>query len=168
MANKQAIKQSTNQPINQPTTQQSNQAHAPALEALEIVKDVGEEKVEEGPEFREVVLEGSSGEKKAVGGGVGLELADEAAVEVLEAVALIDDDVLPAEALEVLAVIHDNLVGGDDDREGAVERLEALAADLAALIDGAVVQHNVHGRHKAAGSSQKSKQKQRKRTVETR
>ncbi|KAI3476655.1 hypothetical protein L1887_61750 [Cichorium endivia] len=89
----------------------------PGLERGEVVKDVGQDKVEERPEFGEVVVERGAREDEAVGALEELEFADEAAVEVLEAVALVDDDKLPRVVGEPLAVADDELVAGDDDGE---------------------------------------------------
>ena len=49
--------------------------------------------MEEGPELGEVVLKGRASEEQLVGGGDALELADQLAVEVLQAMALVHDKV---------------------------------------------------------------------------
>lgn len=61
----------------------------PLLERFEVIENVGQEKVEEGPKLREIVLEWSSGEKKTVRRSVRFELSNELAVEVLEAMTLV-------------------------------------------------------------------------------
>jgi hypothetical protein len=65
----------------------------PGLEGAEVGEDVGEEEVEERPELAKVVLEGRAREEELVVGAQRAQLAQEAAVPVLQAVPLVDDDV---------------------------------------------------------------------------
>ena len=74
-----------------------------------VLKKLGREENEERPELVKVVLEGCSGEQEARDGADGLELLDEAAGPVLDAVALVEDEVLPLVSLEVRAVDHADL-----------------------------------------------------------
>ena len=70
----------------------------PRLERVEVVKDGGEQKVEERPELGQVVLQRRAREEQPIAaGGVGqvLQLAQQPAVHVLEAVTLVDDNKLP-------------------------------------------------------------------------
>lgn len=59
------------------------------LKVLEIRKRFREEKVEQGPEFRQIVLKRSTGEDETGLGGILFELFDKLAIEVLQAVPLI-------------------------------------------------------------------------------
>ena len=91
-------------------------------------------------------------EEELVGGRDGAELPEELAVKVLEAVALVDDDVLPLVLLEVLDVAEEDLVARDHCGEGARD-LGALGhvllAQGGALVCGAVVEERRHGRAEA-------------------
>ena len=94
----------------------------PALELRQGGEDVGEEKVQQRPQLREGVLQRCSSQQQLVRGRDGLQLADEFAVEVLQAVALVDDQVLEVVLLQKLAIGHDDLEGGDDHRESILDR----------------------------------------------
>mmetsp|Transcript_8505 Transcript_8505/g.28977 ORF Transcript_8505/g.28977 Transcript_8505/m.28977 type:complete len:798 (+) Transcript_8505:345-2738(+) len=107
----------------------------PVLEGVEVVEDVREQKVEEGPELREVVLQGGAREEEAVARIHRLEVADEPAVEVLEAVALVHHEELPVIAPELLHVPEDDLVGGNYHGEGGlVGEPHVLRAEPRALL----------------------------------
>ena len=58
-------------------------------------------------------------QQQLVGGRDGAQLAQQAAVHVLQAVALVHHDVLPLVGGQELGVRQHDLVGGDDDGEGA-------------------------------------------------
>ena len=112
------------------------------LETLQIVKDIGQQKVEQAPELREVVLERCSGKEKTVGRVVRFEFADQFAVHVLEAVAFVHNNELPLVLLQELAIVHHNLVAGDADGEGGIHLPESLVSDVTSLFGHAMVQHD--------------------------
>jgi hypothetical protein len=74
-----------------------------------------QEEVEQRPELVQVVLERSAGDEEAV---ARVEKADdlgEDGVDVLDAMRLVDDDVLPRQFLERRLLALADLVGGDAD-----------------------------------------------------
>ena len=62
---------------------------------LVLVIPTRHDKVEKGPQFVQVVLEGGAGQKKAVGAAVGFQLRHQLAICVLQPVTLINNDVFP-------------------------------------------------------------------------
>lgn len=85
----------------------------PLLELLGRAEDLGEEEVEEGPEFLEVVLEWRARDEHPVVGAHEADDLGEPRVGVLDAVGLVDDDVAPVEPAEVPLLADDHLVGSD-------------------------------------------------------
>lgn len=70
----------------------------PLLECAAALKNGGEEEVEEGPEFRELILQWGPGQEDPSGGHVvRVEDLRQLAVVVLHAVAFVHDHVLPAD-----------------------------------------------------------------------
>lgn len=67
---------------------------------LEIVKDLRQQEVEEGPELGQVVLQRRAGQQQLVVGGETLQLPHQPTVEVLDPVALVHNQVLPLVALK--------------------------------------------------------------------
>lgn len=65
-------------------------------------------------------------QKKSVACLVLFELSDESAMHVLEAMALIDDDVTPFDVTEKRTIIHGYLVRRDEDGHGRARGCEAL------------------------------------------
>jgi hypothetical protein len=93
------------------------------------------------PELSEVVLKRGTGDEETICGLVQLELTNKSAIEVLDAVSLIDNDELPAKSSQKLAVIHANLITCDHDRKLFSSRVfELRPAHLLALLLVAVVQ----------------------------
>lgn len=114
----------------------------PGLEDLQVREDHGRAEVEEGPELLEAVLDGGARQQQARDGRHSLELADEAAVAVLDAVALVQDQILPRVSLQVSAVEDADLEAGEHDREGEALLLADRhlgVAQLGPLVLGAVV-----------------------------
>eukprot|EP00047_Mylnosiga_fluctuans_P015592 m.47793 g.47793 ORF g.47793 m.47793 type:complete len:363 (-) comp6000_c0_seq1:3-1091(-) len=112
----------------------------PALEAVEIIKDVRQKEVKQGPQLCEVVLQRGASDQEAIGALEGLEVLDEAAVQVLDAVALVDDEILPRQIREEAAVFHDDLEGGYDNWEADLLLSHDVRSFGRALRGGAVVE----------------------------
>lgn len=67
---------------------------------LEVIKDLWQEEVEEGPEFSQVVLQWRARQQQLVVSGQHLQLPHQPTVEVFDSVAFVHYQVLPLEALE--------------------------------------------------------------------
>lgn len=67
---------------------------------LEIIEDLRQQEVEEGPELGQVVLQRRAGQQQLVVGGETLQLPHQPTVEVLDPVALVHNQVLPLVALK--------------------------------------------------------------------
>ena len=114
----------------------------PLVEGPGALEDGGQDEVEERPKLVQVVLDGRPGEEHAV-----LEVVlpaedlGELRLRVLQAVPLVDDDVLPADALQHRPVADDEVVV----REDRVVRpiLHEVVADVPALVAVAVVQNRL-------------------------
>lgn len=90
----------------------------PRLKVLDAVEDLWQQKVQQRPQLRQVVLERCSRQQQPVAACVLLAQDErELAVRVLHAVALVDDDVLPLELAQLVLVAHDVGVGGQHDVE---------------------------------------------------
>jgi hypothetical protein len=95
-------------------------------------------------------LERSTGEQKTIGTRVSLEFANQAAVHILETMAFIHDDILPAILLQMLSIVHNDFIAGDDNREvsGGLFLLGHLAVDgVLTFFSAAMVQkdRNIRG-----------------------
>mmetsp|Transcript_25561 Transcript_25561/g.67478 ORF Transcript_25561/g.67478 Transcript_25561/m.67478 type:complete len:441 (+) Transcript_25561:1528-2850(+) len=118
------------------------------LEALLVAEEAGLDVVDHVEVLEQVVLQRRAREQQPVavlGLRNRLELADEAAVHVLEAVALVDDHELPRELPQLLDVADHDLVRRDHHRV-ALLGLRAVVppAQLGALLLGAVVDDGLH------------------------
>lgn len=67
---------------------------------LEVIKNLRQEEVEEGPEFSQVVLQWRACQKQLVVSGQHLQLPHQPTVQVFDSVAFIHNQVLPLEALK--------------------------------------------------------------------
>lgn len=67
---------------------------------LEVIKDLWQQEVEEGPELGQVVLQRRARQQQLVVGGKHLQLPHQPTVEVFDPVALVHDQVLPLETLQ--------------------------------------------------------------------
>lgn len=67
---------------------------------LQVIKDLRQQEVEEGPELSQVVLQRRARQQQLVVRGKQLQLPHQATVEVLDSVAFIHDQVLPLVALQ--------------------------------------------------------------------
>lgn len=116
----------------------------PRLEDVEVVKDLRHDEVEQGPQLVQVVLQGRAGQQQPVGAVVGLEVAHQLAVGVLQPVPLVHHDVLPGLPGQNLGVDHGDVVGGDEGRhDGFAAQLgkllflqDVIAADTLAFLLG--------------------------------
>mmetsp|Transcript_28915 Transcript_28915/g.83963 ORF Transcript_28915/g.83963 Transcript_28915/m.83963 type:complete len:731 (+) Transcript_28915:2411-4603(+) len=85
----------------------------PLVELLRGREDVREEEVEQGPQFVQIVLQGSTGQEETVGRVEASHRLAEHGGLVLEAVGLVDDQIAPGELLEGPSLGIAYLVGGD-------------------------------------------------------
>lgn len=67
---------------------------------LEVIKDLWQEEVEEGPELSQVVLQWRACQQQLVVSGQHLQLPHQPTVEVFDPVAFVHNQVLPLEALK--------------------------------------------------------------------
>ena len=87
----------------------------PLVEILGAAEDFWKQKVEEGPEFMEIVLQWSSRQQESA---TCLDLPDhhrEFALLILDPMSLVNDHVLPIKFLKHALLSEDHLVGGDAD-----------------------------------------------------
>ncbi|KAI3476086.1 hypothetical protein L1887_62392 [Cichorium endivia] len=110
-------------------------------------RDVGEEEVEQRPELHEVVLERRAGDEQAGARVEGTHDLGEHRVDVLDAVRLVNDDVLPRELLERALFAQAHLVGGDEHVK--VLGQQVFVDDLVALLLGALEGDHVEAGHPA-------------------
>mmetsp|Transcript_12989 Transcript_12989/g.34537 ORF Transcript_12989/g.34537 Transcript_12989/m.34537 type:complete len:211 (-) Transcript_12989:803-1435(-) len=95
----------------------------PLVEGVRVGEHLGEKEVEQRPQLVQVVLQRRSGEKQLVVRGDGSKFAHQLAVEVLESMALVNDDVLEVVLLQELSVGDHNLVRRAYDWERLVNSL---------------------------------------------
>lgn len=77
----------------------------PLLELLCAAEHLRQQEVEQGPQLVQVVLQGGTGDEQAIVGAEHAHHAGKHGVLVLDAVSLVNDDVAPVEALEVVLLL---------------------------------------------------------------
>mmetsp|Transcript_56160 Transcript_56160/g.93276 ORF Transcript_56160/g.93276 Transcript_56160/m.93276 type:complete len:546 (+) Transcript_56160:1406-3043(+) len=82
----------------------------PRLEGVQIVKNFRQNKIQEGPQLAQVVLQGGAGDQQTIGGVQPLQLTDELAFEVLQPMGLVHHQILPFHGGEELDVIDGNVI----------------------------------------------------------
>ena len=88
----------------------------PSLERGHGLEYTGQKEIQQRPKFRQFVLQRRPGEEEPMWRRVvRVEIHGELAVVIFHAVALVDDHVLPVDFAEDRLVLHDVLVGGEED-----------------------------------------------------
>ena len=87
------------------------------VKVLRVRKLLGQQKVQQGPQFVQIVLEGGARDQQPI---LGLDQPDhfgQFALLVLDPVRLVDDQVAPHELLQLAGGFQHHLVGGDQGLE---------------------------------------------------
>jgi hypothetical protein len=88
----------------------------PLLEVVTAVEDLRQQKVEQGPQLSQVILQRSSSQQQAMSAVVLLaQDSGEFAFGIFHLMALVDDDVFPVVFVEPKPVLEHEVVGGDAD-----------------------------------------------------
>ncbi len=120
------------------------------------IKAHRQKEVKKGPQFGQIVLERGAGEEELVRRRDQFQLSYQLAVEVLQAVPFVHDDVLEVESLQVAPVLHDYFEGGENDGECVAHRtaprrhLHVLVPNVGSNVPAAVVNYDGHGRAPAS------------------
>ncbi|KAH3676333.1 hypothetical protein WICPIJ_009143 [Wickerhamomyces pijperi] len=106
----------------------------PFLEQIQVVEDIWKNEVQQGPQLGKIVLQGSTGKQQSVAGSQSLQLSDQQTVHVLQSMALIHDQELPVNRVEVLDIPQDSFITGDDNSLLNSVLVEELASQLGPFI----------------------------------
>jgi hypothetical protein len=87
----------------------------PVTELFIGVKQIGHEEVQVRPDFHDVILQGSSSEKKLALGFEVKKHLPSLRFEILDILGFIEDDVVPPLAFENRVILYDQFIGSDTD-----------------------------------------------------